>query len=117
MAGLPKSFSIFDSSDQSKAVKQAIKDVNLSADNFQPAAVLYAISKAKNKLQTPAMFAQAAGAFLRRTWRGCIVRYEQILAENKAVDFDDLLLKMAVHAARQSGGADAIAGAVSVHPD
>src|SRR5580698_10340669 len=38
-ANLPKTFSIFDTSDQSKAVKQAIKDVNLSTDNFQPAAI------------------------------------------------------------------------------
>src|ERR1041384_1397113 len=31
-AGLPKSFTIFDSSDQSKAIKQAIKDANISTD-------------------------------------------------------------------------------------
>ncbi len=60
-ADLPKTFSIFDSSDQSKAVKQAIKDVNLSVDNFQPAAVLHAISNAKNKLQRPAAFAAGFG--------------------------------------------------------
>src|SRR3954469_9241041 len=54
-AGLPKSFTIFDSADQSKAVKQAIKDANISADNCQPNAVLSMISSAKNKLQTPTM--------------------------------------------------------------
>jgi DNA helicase-2/ATP-dependent DNA helicase PcrA len=94
--GLPKTFSIFDSSDQAKTVKQALKDVNLSPENFQPSAVLNAISNAKNKLQTPAAFAQAAGAFFEKSVARAYARYEQILAENKAVDFDDLLLKMAV---------------------
>jgi len=95
-ANLPKTFSIFDASDQTKAVKQAIKDVNISADNFQPAAVLSAISKAKNKLQSPAAFAKDAIAFFEKNIARVYARYEQILAENKAVDFDDLLLKMAV---------------------
>jgi DNA helicase-2/ATP-dependent DNA helicase PcrA len=95
-AGLPKTFSIFDSSDQSKAVKQALKDVNLSPDNFQPAAVLNAISGAKNKLQSPAAYAPAAGGFFEKSVARAYARYEAILAENKAVDFDDLLLKVAV---------------------
>jgi DNA helicase-2/ATP-dependent DNA helicase PcrA len=95
-AGLPKSFSIFDSADQSKAVKQAIKDANISAENFQPQAVLSAISGAKNKLQSPAAYAQAAGGFFEKNVARVYLRYEAILAENKAVDFDDLLLKMAV---------------------
>ncbi len=94
--GLPKSFSIFDSADQAKAVKQALKDLTLSADNFQPAAVLHAISNAKNKLQTPAAYAQENVGFFEKNVARVYARYEQILAENKAVDFDDLLLKMAV---------------------
>ncbi|HEY4328639.1 MAG TPA: UvrD-helicase domain-containing protein [Phycisphaerae bacterium] len=95
-AGLPKSFSIFDSSDQSKAVKQAIKDANISAENFQPAAVLSAISGAKNKLLSPASYAQSAAGFFEKNVARVFLRYEQILADNKAVDFDDLLLKMAI---------------------
>jgi DNA helicase-2/ATP-dependent DNA helicase PcrA len=95
-ANLPKSFSIFDTADQSKAIKQAIKDVNISPDNFQPAQVLHTISNAKNKLQTPATYAAAAGGFFEKNVARAYARYEAILAENKAVDFDDLLLKMAV---------------------
>ncbi len=95
-AGLAKSFSIFDSSDQSKAVKQAIKDANISEENFKAQAVLSAISGAKNKLQTPAMYAQNVAGFFEKNVARVYARYEAILAENKAVDFDDLLLKMAV---------------------
>ncbi|HVX87222.1 MAG TPA: UvrD-helicase domain-containing protein [Phycisphaerae bacterium] len=95
-AGLSKTFTIFDTSDQSKAVKQAIKDVNLSPENFQPNAVLNAISNAKNKLQTAAAYTKQAGAFFEKNVARAYTRYEQILTENKAVDFDDLLLKMAI---------------------
>jgi len=95
-AGLPKTFTIFDSSDQSKTIKQAIKDANISADNFQPNAVLSQISSAKNKLQLPAAYSQSAAGFFEKNVARVYLRYEQILAENKAVDFDDLLLKMAI---------------------
>jgi DNA helicase II / ATP-dependent DNA helicase PcrA len=95
-AGLARTFTIYDTADQSKAVKQAIKDVNVSEDNFKAAAVLSAISNAKNKLQSPATFAQAAGGFFEKNVARIYARYEQILAANKAVDFDDLLLKTAI---------------------
>jgi DNA helicase II / ATP-dependent DNA helicase PcrA len=95
-AKLPKSFTIYDTSDQTKAVKQAIKDANISEENFKAAAVLSAISGAKNKLQSPATFAQAAGGFFEKNVARVYVRYEAILTANKAVDFDDLLFKTAV---------------------
>src|SRR3954469_12351499 len=66
-AGLPKTFTIFDSADQTKAVKQALEKVGLSKDNFQPGAVLHAISNAKNKLQLPATFATAAASFFEKS--------------------------------------------------
>jgi len=96
VVGLPKTFTIFDSADQARLVKQALKDLSLSPDNFQPAAVLHAISGAKNKLQSPAAFTQAAGGFFEKNVGRVYTRYEALLRENKAVDFDDLLLKTAL---------------------
>ncbi len=93
---LPKTFTIFDSSDQVKMIKQAIKDCSLSTENFQPQAVLGAISKAKNKLQTAAAYTQQAGAYFEKNVARVYARYEALLKENKGVDFDDLLLKVAV---------------------
>jgi len=95
-ANLPNTFSIFDSADQTKLIKQAIKDCSLSVDNFQPGAVQSAISNAKNKLQTPEAFAVNAAAFFERNVARIYAKYEALLRENKAVDFDDLLLKMAI---------------------
>ncbi len=96
VVGLPKTFTIFDSADQTRLVKQAIKDVGLSIDNFQPGAVLSAISHAKNKLQSPTAYIQAAGSFFEKNVGKVFGRYEALLKENKAVDFDDLLLKTAL---------------------
>jgi len=62
-ANLPKSFSIFDSADQSKAVKQAIKDANISPDNFQPAAVLSAISGLRSSSRISAISAASCASF------------------------------------------------------
>jgi DNA helicase-2/ATP-dependent DNA helicase PcrA len=93
---LPRTFSIFDSADQTRLVKQAIKDLSLSVDNFQPAVVHSTISKAKNKLQSPAAFADAAGTFFEKNVAKLYARYEALLKENKAVDFDDLILKTAL---------------------
>lgn len=95
-AGLDRNFTIFDTADQAKLVKQAVKDCALNVDNFQPSAVLSAISSAKNKLQTPQVFAANAAAFFEKNVARVYVRYEGLLRENKGVDFDDLLLKTAL---------------------
>ena len=95
-AGLPKTFSIFDTADQTKLIKQAIKDCALSTDNFQPGAVAGAISDAKNKLQTPAAYAASAGGFFEKNVARVYTKYEALLRESKGVDFDDLLLKTAI---------------------
>lgn len=95
-AGLPNTFSIFDSSDQSKIVKQAMKELNINADNYPPAGVLSAISKLKNKLQTPAVAAQEAVGDFSKKVALVYAKYETMLKLNGGVDFDDLLLKTAV---------------------
>ena len=94
--GLPPSFSIFDGSDQSRLVKAVLKELSLSAERFTPASVLSAISKAKNALQGPQEYAAASGGFVEKNIARVYTRYEALLRENKAVDFDDLLLKIAL---------------------
>ena len=92
--GLPSGYSIYDAGDQQRAVKQACKELNVSSANFQPSAVLAAISNAKNALLDPDEFAQSADDFYSRTVAKIYVKYEQMLKRNKALDFDDLLVKM-----------------------
>ena len=95
-AGLPRSFSIYDQDDQLRCVKQALGRRKLSTTHFPPAAVLSAISRAKNSLQEPAAYAQQADSYFAKTAAAVYPLYQRILAENAALDFDDLLMRVAL---------------------
>jgi DNA helicase-2/ATP-dependent DNA helicase PcrA len=93
--GLPHNFSIFDSSDQTKLVKEALKALDLSSTNFPPGTVHGAISDAKNKLLSPQQYAANVRDFYGRTVARVYVKYQDLLRQNNALDFDDLLLRTA----------------------
>lgn len=90
---LPAGYSIYDSSDQNRAMKQALEDLEISTKNFPPANTLATISNAKNELIGPEQFATNADNFYDRTIAKCYTRYSEILTKNNALDFDDLMLK------------------------
>jgi DNA helicase-2/ATP-dependent DNA helicase PcrA len=93
--GLPPHFSIFDAADQNKLVKEALKALDISSTNFPPGTVHGTISNAKNQLISAQAFASEAGDFYRKTVARAYTRYQQMLDENNALDFDDLLLRTA----------------------
>ena len=90
-----RTFTIYDTSDQKSAVKEAIKSCDLSDSSWQPAAVLSAISTAKNKLVDADEFESEAFDFYSTSIAKIYRAYDNILRNNDAVDFDDLLLKTA----------------------
>ena len=55
--GVPRTFAIYDDSDQIAAVKRALDDLGLDPRRIAPRAVLSAISRAKSELQGPREFA------------------------------------------------------------
>ena len=84
------SFVIYDDDDQQRVVKGAIRDLNLDEKTYRPQSVHGAISRAKNELIFP-------DAYPVQTYRDEVVkrvykRYQELLKQNNAVDFDDLLL-------------------------
>jgi len=93
--GLPSNFSIFDDSDQLAAIKLAMSTLNLDDDDLQPRAVLSHISLAKNHAQSPEDMRKEAFSSDERRTADIYAQYERILAQSKAVDFDDLLLRSA----------------------
>jgi DNA helicase-2/ATP-dependent DNA helicase PcrA len=97
--GLPPTFSIYDSADQTKLIKEATKALDMSSTNFPAGGVHGAISNAKNQLQNAQTFAQSAGDFYQRQVARIYTKYQQLLTQNSALDFDDLLMKTA-HAFR-----------------
>ncbi|QQE11382.1 UvrD-helicase domain-containing protein [Planctomycetota bacterium] len=91
--GLPPSYSIYDTSDQKRAAKQALEVLGIDTKNFPPASVLNAISNAKNELQNADAFAGQADDFYSKKIATIYKKYEQILDQSHSLDFDDLLLK------------------------
>ncbi|MEM9414458.1 MAG: UvrD-helicase domain-containing protein [Planctomycetota bacterium] len=91
--GLVPGYSIYDTSDQKRAMKQTLEDLEISTKNFPPASMLSAISGAKNELIGPEAFADGASNFYDRTVAKVYAKYAAILEKNHALDFDDLLLK------------------------
>ena len=94
--GLDPSFNILDGSDQVKVAKLALDRAGISAEVLPPARLLSAISRSKNRLQQAEQFAAHNTDFSSRNIARAFAAYEQLLKENKAVDFDDLLLRMAM---------------------
>ncbi len=94
-AAINPNFSIYDESDQSRCIKQAVKDCELDTTNFPPARMLERISELKNNLVDVDTFKSEADDFLRKTLAEIYARYQNILSERNALDFDDLLLKAA----------------------
>ena len=93
--GLQRNFSILDVSDQQKVVKQALEACKLDPKRFSPSQSHGMISTAKNKLITPEMYAQSAG-FVEKQFAPVYAKYQQLLKQNNAVDFDDLLMMTAL---------------------
>jgi len=94
-AGLPSNFSIFDDADQLAAVKLAMSTLNVDGDDMLPRAVLSRISFAKNHAHSPEHMRKEAFSPDERRAADIYAQYEKILAQSKAIDFDDLLLRSA----------------------
>ncbi len=95
-AGIKANFSIYDESDQTRAVKQAIKDCQLDATTFVPGKMLDAISTLKNKLIDAPEFQEKAVDFFSQALAKVYTHYQAVLAQDNALDFDDLLVKTAL---------------------
>ena len=94
--GLATNFSIYDSADQTRVLKEAIKTLDMSTTNFPPSTIHGTISNAKNQLLTPEAYAQKAGGFYERQVARIYAKYQQMLKQNNALDFDDLLLRTTI---------------------
>ncbi|MBQ7324838.1 MAG: UvrD-helicase domain-containing protein, partial [Clostridia bacterium] len=92
--GLARSFTIYDTDDSKKLISSILKELNLDEKLLPPKTVQNVISKAKDKLMTPADLRAAAGKDVRL---GQVARiyelYQKRLLESDAVDFDDIIVK------------------------
>lgn len=89
---LDKNFTIYDDNDTSAVLKQAIKKLNLDDKIYQPKLVKSVISNSKNKMQDAYAFATFARDFKSQNIAKIYEEYENILNNNNAIDFDDMLM-------------------------
>ena len=92
--GFDRSFTIYDSDDSKRVIKDIIKELELEEKSFPPREVQTIISRAKNDMQTPKDFAEQGKAI--NDWRkirmGKVYSlYNKKLRDANALDFDDLL--------------------------
>lgn len=88
-----KNFSIFDESDVQTLIKEIVtKQLNLDSKKFDPKSVRYAISNAKNQGLSPREFEEQQPNYRGRVIGEVYGLYQDQLAANNSLDFDDLIL-------------------------
>lgn len=88
-----KNFSIFDESDVQTLIKEIVtKQLNLDSKKFDPKSVRYAISNAKNQGLSPREFEEQQPNYRGRVIGEVYNIYQDQLAANNSLDFDDLIL-------------------------
>jgi DNA helicase-2/ATP-dependent DNA helicase PcrA len=94
LVGLTRHFTIFDRADSKKAIKDALEQLGLNKESNDPGNILSAISRAKGDGLSAHDYRNKSGNDYRSRIVGSVwEKYDVALAKEKALDFDDLLLK------------------------
>ena len=94
--GYDRSFTIYDTSDSERVIKDVLRDMSLDEKVFAPRMVLSQISRAKDKRLDPADFERTAafsGDYRMEKIALIYAEYQKRLKEANALDFDDIILK------------------------
>ncbi|EFO78934.1 UvrD/REP helicase [Oscillochloris trichoides DG-6] len=92
--GRERDFVIYDGDDQERLMRRVVRELNLDEKKYAPRAMLARISSAKNELVGPAEYARLNRTYLDEIVARCYERYQQLLRQSNALDFDDLLVEM-----------------------
>jgi DNA helicase-2/ATP-dependent DNA helicase PcrA len=95
MVGLSENYSIYDTDDSQKLLKQVIHDSDLDLTHYTPDQIAKNISWAKNNLISADEYQPRPGHPLGAIVAKLYPAYQQRLMTANAVDFDDLLLHVA----------------------
>jgi len=91
--GIPRYFAIFDRDDSERAIKEALKALDVDPKEVPPRTILSRMSKAKADGMNAAEFRtkHAHESFRARITAEVWTRYEDTLKREKSLDFDDLI--------------------------
>jgi DNA helicase II / ATP-dependent DNA helicase PcrA len=90
--GYKTNFTIYDSADQVRVVKQALEELERDPKRFPAKGIHEHISSAKNQLVSPAEYRNRVESFYDQTVADVYDLYQRRLFGANAVDFDDLLM-------------------------
>ncbi|MBX3442639.1 MAG: UvrD-helicase domain-containing protein [Planctomyces sp.] len=99
VVGLRPNYSILDDSDQRRAIKQVLQDLDYDPAHYSPDRVAGRIGQLKGDLVTADQFSRQYEEGIGNNWDQVVAHvypaYQRWLLESNAVDFDDLLLHVA----------------------
>ena len=93
--GFSKSFTIYDTDDSLRVIKDCMKDLQMDDKQFPPRSVLGYISRAKDAMKLADQYLQEcekSGDFRLTKIAKIYVEYQRRLWEASALDFDDIIL-------------------------
>lgn len=96
LVGIGDNYSIYDTDDSGKLLRRTLADLKLSTATFTPEAVASAISWAKNNLIPARSYTPRPGHAVGSVVQQVYPVYQDRLRNSNAVDFDDLLLHVAL---------------------
>jgi len=91
--GISPRFVIYDEDDRLSLVKRSLREVGLDPKQYAPRAIVSAISAAKSHMLTPQDYIERGRSYFDEIVGRVYERYQQLLGESSALDFDDLLMK------------------------
>ena len=90
--GFPSAFTIYDTDDSIRVIKECMKELNMDDKSFPPRTVLGYISRAKDKmLLAPDYMDQVNGDIRLQKIAGVYLSYQKKLWAAGALDFDDII--------------------------
>jgi DNA helicase-2/ATP-dependent DNA helicase PcrA len=91
--GLDRDYAIYDDADTIALLKRAMKEVDVDPKQWGVRAIQSAISGSKSQLMGAAAFGKKKDNYFDEIVFRVFQRYEALLTQSTAVDFDDILLK------------------------
>src|SRR5438874_2850534 len=89
--GYRTNFTIYDSADQVRLVKQCLEELDRDPKRFTPRGIHSQISNAKNQLIGPEEYKSRVASFYDQTVADAYELYQRRMFGSNAVDFDDML--------------------------
>jgi len=90
--GFSSNFTIYDTDDSKRVIKDCIKQLGLNDKFYQPKQCISEISRAKDYLITPGEYAaQNSSDFIKKNIADIYELYQEKLRASDAMDFDDLI--------------------------